>query len=99
MKMNKMVKYLNISDDYQVPDTMQAIVLFGIKEENLKLATVEVPKCGDNEILAGVDCLDAPIMRVAGADALIPMSPALETEVIPSKEKIKIIEEAVKKII
>jgi len=57
--MNKIVKYLNVSDDYHVPDAMQAIVLFGAKEENLKLATVEVPKCGDNEILARVDAVMA----------------------------------------
>ena len=42
------------------------------------------------------DYLDAPIMRVAGADVPIPMSPALEAEAVPSKEKII---EAVKKII
>jgi pyruvate/2-oxoglutarate/acetoin dehydrogenase E1 component len=42
------------------------------------------------------DYLDAPIMRVAGADVPIPMSPTLEAEAIPSKEKII---EAVKKII
>jgi len=42
------------------------------------------------------DYLDAPVIRVAGADVPIPMSPVLETEVIPSKEKII---DAVKKII
>jgi pyruvate/2-oxoglutarate/acetoin dehydrogenase E1 component len=34
------------------------------------------------------DYLDAPIMRVAGADVPIPMSPVLEDASIPSKEKI-----------
>ena len=58
-KTNKIVKYLNVSDDYQLPETMQAIVLSGTKEENLKLTAVEVPKCGDNEILARVDAVMA----------------------------------------
>ncbi|MEM2027072.1 MAG: pyruvate dehydrogenase (acetyl-transferring) E1 component subunit alpha [Candidatus Bathyarchaeia archaeon] len=42
------------------------------------------------------DYLDAPVVRVAGADVPIPMSPVLEIEVIPSKEKII---DAVKSII
>ncbi|MEM3816102.1 MAG: pyruvate dehydrogenase complex E1 component subunit beta, partial [Candidatus Bathyarchaeia archaeon] len=42
------------------------------------------------------DYLDAPVVRVAGADVPIPMSPVLEAEVIPSKEKII---DAVKSII
>jgi pyruvate dehydrogenase E1 component alpha subunit len=42
------------------------------------------------------DYLDAPIIRVAGADVPIPMSPVLEAAVIPSKENII---EAVKKIV
>ncbi|MCX8170854.1 MAG: alpha-ketoacid dehydrogenase subunit beta [Candidatus Bathyarchaeota archaeon] len=42
------------------------------------------------------DYLDAPVIRVAGADVPIPMSPVLEAEVIPSKEKII---DAVKKIV
>jgi len=42
------------------------------------------------------DYLDAPVIRVAGADVPIPMSPVLEEEVIPSKKKII---DAVKKII
>jgi len=42
------------------------------------------------------DYLDAPIVRVAGADVPIPMSPVLEAAVIPSKENII---EAVKKIV
>jgi len=42
------------------------------------------------------DYLDAPVVRVAGEDVPIPMSPVLEAAAIPSKEKII---EAVKKII
>jgi len=42
------------------------------------------------------DYLDAPVVRVAGEDVPIPMSPVLEDAAIPSKEKII---EAVKKII
>jgi len=42
------------------------------------------------------DLLDAPIVRVAGADVPIPMSPVLEEAAIPSMEKII---EAVKQII
>ena len=41
------------------------------------------------------DYLDAPVIRVAGADVPIPMSPVLEEAAIPSKERIM---EAVKKI-
>jgi len=42
------------------------------------------------------DYLDAPVVRVAGEDVPIPMSPVLEEAAIPSKEKIV---EAVKKVI
>ncbi|RJS80152.1 dehydrogenase [Candidatus Bathyarchaeota archaeon] len=42
------------------------------------------------------DYLDAPVLRVAGADVPIPMSPVLEEAAIPSKEKIA---EAVRSII
>jgi len=42
------------------------------------------------------DYLDAPVVRVAGADVPIPMSPVLEEVAIPSKEKIV---EAVRSII
>lgn len=42
------------------------------------------------------DYLDAPVIRVAGADVPIPMSPVLEAAVVPSKEKII---DAVKKIV
>jgi pyruvate dehydrogenase E1 component alpha subunit len=42
------------------------------------------------------DYLDAPVMRVAGEDVPIPMSPVLEEASIPSKEKIV---DAVKRII
>ncbi len=42
------------------------------------------------------DYLDAPVLRVAGEDVPIPMSPVLEEAAIPSKEKII---DAVKKIV
>jgi len=42
------------------------------------------------------DYLDAPVVRVAGEDVPIPMSPVLEEAAIPSKEKII---EAVKKVV
>ncbi len=57
--MSKIEKYLNISDDYYVPNTMQAIVLSGVGEENLRLMTVETPEFCDNEILARVDAVSA----------------------------------------
>ncbi|MEM3716159.1 MAG: zinc-binding dehydrogenase [Candidatus Bathyarchaeia archaeon] len=57
--MSKLERYLSVSGDYSVPDTMQAIVLSGVGEENLRLVTVEVPEVGDNEILARVDAVMA----------------------------------------
>ncbi|RLG06519.1 MAG: hypothetical protein DRN68_06815 [Thaumarchaeota archaeon] len=46
-------------DDLKIPDKMAAVVLSGIGEENLKLRTVDVPKCGDNQLLARVDAVAA----------------------------------------
>ncbi len=34
---------------------MQAVVLSGVGEENLRLSTVDVPECGDDQLLARVD--------------------------------------------
>ncbi len=35
-----------------------------------------------------LDCLDAPIIRVAGANSPMPFAPKLEAHVIPSAERI-----------
>jgi pyruvate dehydrogenase E1 component beta subunit len=42
------------------------------------------------------DYLDAPVLRVAGEDVPIPMSPVLEEAAVPSKTKIV---EAIKKLV
>jgi len=52
--MSKLEEYMEISDEYQVPETMNALVLSGAGKENLNLETVQVPRCGDNELLARV---------------------------------------------
>jgi len=66
-----MEKYLKVSDDYHVPDVMQAVVLSGVGEENLRLTTIEVPECGDNELLARVDA----VMACASDNKLIDQGP------------------------
>ncbi|MEM3014055.1 MAG: zinc-binding dehydrogenase [Candidatus Bathyarchaeia archaeon] len=53
--MSKLSEYLNVSEDYHLPDTMQAVVLTGVGEQNIELSTVDVPECGDNQLLARVD--------------------------------------------
>ena len=53
--MTKWERYIHVSDEYTVPDTMQAVVLSGVGEESLRLTTVEVPECGDDQLLARVD--------------------------------------------
>jgi threonine dehydrogenase-like Zn-dependent dehydrogenase len=53
--MSKLKNYMKVSQGYQVPDMMQALVLSGAREENLKLTTVKVPECGDRQLLARVD--------------------------------------------
>jgi len=53
--MTRFDEYLEISNDYRVPKTMQAVVLSGVGEENLRLSTVEVPDCSDGQLLARVD--------------------------------------------
>ena len=57
--MVKLEKYINASEMYHVPDKMSAVVLSGPGEENLKLTTVEAPKCGDDQLLARVDAVIA----------------------------------------
>ncbi|OYT67925.1 MAG: hypothetical protein B6U65_01430 [Candidatus Wolframiiraptor sp. EX4484-121] len=44
---------------YKVPDKMMALMLSGTGEENLKLEIVDVPECGDNQLLARVDAVAA----------------------------------------
>jgi len=57
--MTKLDRYFEVSEDYPVPKTMQALVLSGVGEENLKLTTVKVPECGNNQLLARVDAAAA----------------------------------------
>ncbi len=53
--MTKLSKYLEVSEEYHIPKTMQAVVLSGVGEENLRLSTVEVPDCNDDQLLVRVD--------------------------------------------
>lgn len=53
--MTKISNYVNVSGEYFVPKIMQAVVLSGVGEENLKLSTIDVPECGDDQLLARVD--------------------------------------------
>jgi threonine dehydrogenase-like Zn-dependent dehydrogenase len=57
--MTKLGLYSKVSEDYRVPETMQAVVLSGVGEENLRLTTVGVPECGDDQLLAKVDAAAA----------------------------------------
>lgn len=55
IKMGKLKDYLLACVQYSVPKTMKALVLSGVGEKNLRLTTVEVPECGENQLLARVD--------------------------------------------
>jgi len=57
--MSKLRDYLKVEDEYAVPETMKALVLSGVGEANLRLTTIEVPKCGDHQLLARVDAANA----------------------------------------
>jgi threonine dehydrogenase-like Zn-dependent dehydrogenase len=57
--MNLLNGHINSSQGFQVPDTMQALILSGPSEEDLKLKTVEVPECGDRQLQARVDAVIA----------------------------------------
>jgi len=57
--MARLKKYMNVQDDYPIPQTMKALVLSGIGENNLRLAEVKTPKCGENQLLARVDAVIA----------------------------------------
>ncbi len=57
--MSRFKKYINVTEKYQVPDSMQALVLSGAGEENLNLKTVQMPECGDHQLLARVDAVIA----------------------------------------
>ena len=48
-----------VSECWQVPHTMQALVLRGTGEQNLELTTVKVPECGGRDLLARVDAVIA----------------------------------------
>jgi 2-oxoisovalerate dehydrogenase E1 component len=78
-------------------------IIDSVKKTNKAIVVHEGYKtCGIGaEIVAQImenafDYLDAPVLRVAGEDVPIPMSPVLEEAAIPSEEKII---KAVKKII
>jgi len=78
-------------------------IINSVKKTNRAVVVYEGYKtCGVGAEIATLiiektfDYLDAPVVRVAGEDVPIPMSPVLEAVAIPSKEKII---EAVKKII
>jgi len=57
--MSRLNDYMNVSDDYSLPETMQAVVLSGVGEQNLKLSTVDIPECEDDQLLARVDAAAA----------------------------------------
>jgi threonine dehydrogenase-like Zn-dependent dehydrogenase len=56
--MSILEKYLKVTDKYQIPEYMQAVELTGVGEENLKLTTVKIPKCGDRQLLGRVDAVN-----------------------------------------
>lgn len=57
--MTRMDNYVKVDDSYPIPDTMEALVLSGVGEENLRLTEVETPRCGENHLLARVDAASA----------------------------------------
>lgn len=57
--MSRLSNYLNVFDDYSLPKTMQAVVLSGVGEQSIKLSTVDIPECGDDQLLARVDAVAA----------------------------------------
>lgn len=59
MYMSGLSEYLSPSEKYKVPDTMWVLMLSGAGKEHLKLQEIEVPKCGNREILARVDAVIA----------------------------------------
>lgn len=97
----------NINAEVIDPRTLKPLdtktIIDSVKKTNKAIVVHEGYKtCGIGaEIIAQImenafDYLDAPVLRVAGEDVPIPMSPVLEEAAIPSKEKII---KAVKKII
>lgn len=74
--MGKVENYLKVGEDYPVPETMRALVLSGIGDENLNLTTVKVPQCGDSQLLARVDAAiacasDNKLIDQGGSHALM----------------------------
>jgi threonine dehydrogenase-like Zn-dependent dehydrogenase len=57
--MPKPSEYLDVSKENFLPETMQAIVLSGVGEKNLKMSTVEVPYCSDDQLIGRVDAAAA----------------------------------------
>ena len=97
----------DISAEIVDPRTLKPLdldtIITSVKKTNKAIVVYEGYRtCGVGAEIATLimekafDYLDAPVVRVAGEDVPIPMSPVLEEAAIPSKEKII---EAVKKII
>ncbi len=57
--MGRFEDYVKVREGYSVPKTMKALVLSGVGEKNLKLATIETPDCRENQLLARVDAVMA----------------------------------------
>jgi threonine dehydrogenase-like Zn-dependent dehydrogenase len=57
--LDKLAKYLLVSEKDHIPETMQAVTLEGVGEKNLKLKSVKVPECNDHQILGRVDAVNA----------------------------------------
>ena len=53
--MSKIEDYVRVDENYEVPSTMRDLVLSGREEKNLKIKRIDVPECGEQEILARVD--------------------------------------------
>ncbi len=70
--MSNIAEHKKISEALCVPKTMQAVTLSGVGEDNLRLATLTVPECEDNQLLCRVDA----VMACASDNKLIDQGPA-----------------------
>ena len=57
--MGKLDRYAKVREDYPIPETMEGLVLSGVGVEKLGLTTIEVPECGESQLLARVDAVMA----------------------------------------
>ncbi len=57
--MARLDDYVSVTEPYDVPEAMHALVLSGPGEENLKLTAVGVPECGESQLLGRVDAVIA----------------------------------------